>query len=169
MVKYLLLLTSIGLFSCASQTAYTWQDMHEHLGKSQTWTSKSAELMLPDNTSQAHQQESPTSETAIRKMILWQRTRWANGDLTVTPQLQSTSTQSRFMMSPPNTPVTRERSTITLNIWTIFWRSACLIEAGNIDLRPEKVISNQWLRNDVKDALRREPNIKYKKTHTIKV
>ena len=29
MVKYLLLLTSIGLFSCASQTAYTWQDMRQ--------------------------------------------------------------------------------------------------------------------------------------------
>ena len=29
MIKYLLLLTSIGLFSCASQTTYTWQDKHE--------------------------------------------------------------------------------------------------------------------------------------------
>jgi hypothetical protein len=29
MIKFLLLLTSLGLFSCASQTAYTWQDMRE--------------------------------------------------------------------------------------------------------------------------------------------
>jgi hypothetical protein len=29
MVKFLLLLTSIGLFSCAPQPPYTWQDMRE--------------------------------------------------------------------------------------------------------------------------------------------
>lgn len=29
MVKYLLLLASIGLFSCASQTPYSWQDKRE--------------------------------------------------------------------------------------------------------------------------------------------
>ena len=29
MFKYLLFLTSIGLFSCAAQTNYTWQDMRE--------------------------------------------------------------------------------------------------------------------------------------------
>jgi hypothetical protein len=68
-------------------------------GKRQVWISKNAGLMLPDNTNQGYHQESHTSETVINKMILWQRTRWALGVLTVTPHLQSTSIQSRLMMS----------------------------------------------------------------------